>query len=323
MRASSDRISKTWIRKSRFREFFGRAYRPMFLPTPKPRNIQAYLEAIGHWERLTDDAPLDKVSTQILSAFRDALGALPGRKGEHLAPRTVNKTLICLRAMLRAAGPGGANRPTFEALPRVPWVTLCCVRRRLPKLVEMPPLVAIYQAAEHATQPVNPGLPAAAWWQAFIVLALTSGLRRGALLTLAWPDVDLLGRTVRVDADNDKAGCERLKALHPLVVQHLTRIRTGGQKVFPFACASITLDRQWRRLQRIGRVNPPLTIHDLKRGCATLFAPHVTAWELQQILDHSSIQTSLWYVNQATSAREAVGRIELPPQFTPGLGLVG
>jgi len=320
--ASSDRTTKTAIRKATFRSFFDQWFRPEFLFQAKSGTMASYTEAIGHWERWHEEGrgeepALAAIDKRMLEEFRDWLAGRPGRKAAQLSRRTVNKTLTALVTILRYAAEGK------EALDRVPRPRPFTLPRRLPKRVDLAALARVYQTAEYATCPIIHGVAPAAWWRAWIVVALTTGLRRGAMLSLRWDHVDLAGRSVRIEAEDDKEGCERIKGLCPEAIRHLVVIRQARDpRVFARSCSWPALWRQWLRLQRIAGV-PHLTIHDLKRACAQLFAPRVSAHVLQEILDHADVTTAQWYVSQAHEARAAMERVELPAGFTPGFGLVG
>ncbi len=94
---------------------------------------------------------------------------------------TLGKTLRTLKAML--------NRALKEGL--IDENPLAGVR--MPKTPARPK--RIYSVDE--TRAMR-SVAATTWWEAFILLDETSGLRKGELLNLQWPDIDFERRTARV-----------------------------------------------------------------------------------------------------------------------------
>ena len=134
--------------------------------------------------------------------------------------------------------------------------------------------------------------------EAFFVLALTTGLRRGELLALRWEDVDLSSRQLRVRQALQRADgklrivepktstSRRTVVLPRLAVQHLRehRKRQNAQRLalgeawrehgLVFASTIGTpieprnINRRWDELRERAGLDG-LRLHDLRHGCAT------------------------------------------------------
>jgi len=159
--------------------------------------------------------------------------------------------------------------------------------------------------------------------EAFYVLALTTGLRRGELLALRWEDVDLNSRQLRVRRALQRANgklrivepktstSRRAVVLPRLAVRHLRehRKRQNARRLalgeawrehgLVFASTIGTpieprnINRRWDELrQRAGLT--PLRLHDLRHGCATfMLAAGVPSRAIMEVLGHSGISVTM------------------------------
>jgi len=323
------------------REFFDRVYAPGFLVEAAAQTRHGYLESLAHWQRITCDPPLCQIDGQTLAAFKAALRA-PGQFGRRigrpspqrmlfedlespdgphdaatarpLAAATVNKHLRHVGAMLNKAGPAGpGNRDALGLLAAVPWTRPCRIYRRLPKQVTAAAIASVYRATGRpgvvGASPIE-GVPTRDWWRAFLVVAATTGFRRGALLSLRWSWVDLPAGQIRLPAEQDKCGADRRKPLSRLAVRHLLKIRHRGPLVFPWPMTSRSWYRQWHRIcAAAGLGRRELLPHDLKRFCATELSKIASPWVVQRMCDHASLATSSYYVNPSDGLREPVERL--------------
>lgn len=151
---------------------------------------------------------------------------------------------------------------------------------------------------------------AASWQKLYVLvlLALTTGARKGELLGLRWGDVDLeraeayVGRT--------KNGDPRVLPLVPAAVTEMKRITAGaGTLVFesprrrgqPFAFEPQFLDAL--KAARIKGV----TFHTLRHSCASMLARNgATLLEIGDLLGHRQLQMTKRYSHLATSHKAAL-----------------
>jgi integrase len=293
--------------------FFERYFARLFLDDARPRTFAAYDETLKHWKCITGDPELP-FDAAVLAAFKVELHST-------LSAATVNKHLRQVNAILAKVGPAGpGNRDALGMITCTVWTRPLREDRPRPRAIADDVVDAIYAACEFARRPRLSWCSPAAWWRALICLAITSGFRRGALLALRWSDVDVAGRTVRVPASIDKCHAERVKPLHVIAVKHLLRIRGRGELVFAFHGSEIAWYRTWHAIQDRADISSAeqIRFHDLKRFAGTRYAATSSPWVVQQMLDHSSIETSRFYVNAAEQCRAAVDAFPLPECFKQG-----
>ena len=171
--------------------------------------------------------------------------------------------------------------------------------------------------------------------EALIVLTLSTGLRRGEVLSLRWSDVDLDAYTLSVRGQYQNQGgvwtwvmpktdtSERTLALPTYVAASLRahRARQNEQRlvagplwqdhdlVFP---STVGTPRDGDNLsnmfkQRVRRAGlPPITVHGLRHSAATLLLAHgLSLGEIQKILGHSQISLT---ANLYTHAAPEIAR---------------
>jgi integrase len=166
--------------------------------------------------------------------------------------------------------------------------------------------------------------------EAFYVLALHTGMRRGELLGLKWGDVDLEASTVLVKRSLDVDGTlkepknrasRRTLKLSPQAVDVLRayrkrqseeRLKAGAKwhdndLVFPNTQGKpMNAGNLYRRefqplLQRAGLADQGFTIHSLRHTFATtLAAKNVNPGTAQRLLGHSDVRMTLAIYTHAT-----------------------
>ena len=315
------------------RAFWTRRVERGFMAGSAPGTMKSYGISLKKWEALTDDPPVARILKETTDEFRlrllplpqepiagarmDPQGWLfadlqpPPRPSRSRSPATANKHLREIHHVLVEAA-------DLEVLDRVPRIAYYKIRKKRPRAVKPEHLDAIYRACWKAIYPILPCVPPERWWQAFLATACTIGFRKQGLFGLRWADVDLRDGLIRLQAEDDKCDQERCKPLSRLLVQHLVRIRTDRELVFPWPHGQSTFYRQWRAIQFAAGLARPewYKIHDLKRTCGTMHSRQgASPWAVKELLDHSTLRTSEYYIDASDEAREAVERLKLPPAF--------
>ena len=137
-------------------------------------------------------------------------------------------------------------------------------------------------------------------WQAFVRVAVTTGMRRGELLALEWKDVDLLTGTVLVAnkaAHATKSRKNRVTSTDAEGCRLLTAIRVDSPEtslVFGFVPKKFS---QRGVLRRFGKIVEEAkidacTLHDLRRTSLTVLASKLPSFALQQRAGHESPSTT-------------------------------
>ncbi|MFI7110305.1 tyrosine-type recombinase/integrase [Nonomuraea sp. NPDC050227] len=265
---------------------------------------------------------LHKLTSRDVNGLLTTLASRPSPTGRRLSPATAVRIHATLRTALNAAvrarlipvnPANGAELPR----PRRPHPVFWTAGRtaRWHQAGERP-AVAVWteqQLAAFLTSVAQDRLYAA-WW-----LAALRGLRRGELAGLRWTDVDLQGAELtvaqqRVHADGQvmvgppksAASC-RVVALDAETIQVLARHRERHEELratadagwqdsgYVFTTATGTplrpdyLTGRFRRLVAASGL-PPIRLHDLRHGAATLaLAAHTDLKVVQAMLGHASI----------------------------------
>ncbi len=138
------------------------------------------------------------------------------------------------------------------------------------------------------------------WLRDAVLLAASTGLRRGELLNLHWSDVDTEGRWLHVRNREDfrtKSGDERSVPLVPTALEALERLRAErdgeaygpvlrGKKGGPLNGNQFT--RRFKHYVREAKLNDRLREHDLRHTCGAWLAQQgVSLQIIAAILGHS------------------------------------
>lgn len=199
--------------------------------------------------------------------------------------------------------------------------------------------------AQHLIKSINPEDVHA---RARVLLALTLGLRQGELLALQWRDVDLASTEpvlhvraslqrqtgkglVRVEPKTEKSRRSiRLSAPHVEVLRTLSlqqkerRLSAGGQynpDGYVFASSAGTAvdpanDRKlWLRLLSEAGL-PPFRVHSSRHTAATLLLKEEGLPQVQQVLGHSTIRTTVDIYGHLTAADCAAGIDKVTQRLT-------
>jgi len=162
----------------------------------------------------------------------------------------------------------------------------------------------------------------------FIVLALTTGARRGELLNLQWKDVDLEKGAIHLK--NTKNGRPRILAIVGKALELLQKLFTYRDTAKPFVFASktrfgkLTLEKPWRAALKEAQIEN-FHMHDL-RHC---FASHASESgfsniQLKTATGHQSLSQLLRYCHpDAENVRQLSNTVHDRLMHTTNLGTLG
>ncbi len=193
----------------------------------------------------------------------------------------------------------------------------CKVIRGLPRRVDQEDLSRWYIACEQMQSPKWGG-PAAFWWQAWLVVAYFSGLRKSDVFGIRFADLDLTKGTLLFTAR--KTAKPMRLPLHPCVVDHIRRIEPPAREfVFESSIkASTSFNRRWRWICRKGGVGDPFSPHDIRRTAASEIE-RVKPGMASVLLQHSVNDTThVSYLNQLEELAEAIAKMRVPLAFKHG-----
>lgn len=276
-----------------------------------PKAMIAYQAAFKAWARLTGDPPICEIDLETIAAFRTA--AL-----KEFAPATVRGYWTGIRAVLRRVGPAVTGNPRgLGIITLAPWMRPVRVAYRIPKRVNLEDISRFYVACSAIQFPRSGGhgQPPAEWWRLLIVLAFCTGLRKSDLLNMQMDVIDLEAAEVHFTAR--KTDKEMLLPLHPVAVEHLRRLWSDRQNVFP-GMSGRGGDFTWRWHEIAKKAGVDFTLHDLRRtACSEVdrVQPGLGA----ALLQHRPLDvTGNSYLSKLDELREAIHKIRLPIAFKHG-----
>lgn len=252
---------------------------------------------------LTDDqvhAALDHLSSQASRYFAgaDADGrAVYKAKKKQLAPATINRYAASLAAV-------------------VTWT----IKRRIAPKGYVHPCRSVERRPEHnektrylsddERQRLLQACQASSWPRLYllVLMALTTGARKGELLGLRWGDLDLERAEARVLVT--KNGDPRVLPLVPVVVGELRKYIAGpGVLVFPSRRdpdKPFSFEPRYHEALKAAKIRG-FVFHDLRHSCASILAQNgATLLEIADLLGHRQLQVTKRYSHLATGHKAAL-----------------
>lgn len=299
--------------KLTLREAFDKHYDTTELRKSSVDTIEYLLR---RWERFTRNPPVGKIDNATVADFREACI----RHGH--SPATVNGCWTWLRAIFRRLGPVTDGNPwAVEIIDRVPAMKTVKRGRRTPYRIPLEDISRAYVSCRHAQYPRS-GVPPADWWRALIVVAYTTGLRKGDLLNLTRDAFDFENMTITFEAL--KTGKGDTFPLHPAAAEHVVRIiRPDRERIFygMFQTGS-RFYQVWHSIQDHAGITRRFGLHDIRRTAAS----EVDAVERglgKVFLQHAPRDVSeSFYLNAHDELKDAILSMRLPVGFQAGPKMV-
>ncbi|GAB4135583.1 MAG: hypothetical protein Tsb009_01960 [Planctomycetaceae bacterium] len=267
--------------------------------------------ALKYWATVTENPPVGEITDETMAKFR------AGGEDYGIVNRTVNGYWRSIRAILRRLGPAFTGNPTgLGIIDRVPYMKPLKVSRKLPRRVSLDELSKFYIACNIARSPKMADCPPAEFWRALIVLAYFTGLRKGDLFQLRWSDFNLRDKEIHFTAE--KTGKEAIYPLHDVAIEHVQRIRTGCERLFPTTIQrGGDYTKHWREI--LDRADGKrFTLHDIRRTAASE-AERVCKGMGSVLLQHRPLDvTGVSYLNETEELREVVEKMRVPLAFAHG-----
>jgi len=141
-----------------------------------------------------------------------------------------------------------------------------------------------------------------------VLLALSTGARKGELLGMRWADVDLVQRVAHVG--RSKNGDPKVLPLIPAVVEQLEAL-AGAPTAFVFPSERVTMkaysfEPRWTEALRAAQIRG-FRFHDLRHSCASFLAQNgATLLEIGDLLGHRQLSMTKRYSHLASSHRSAL-----------------
>lgn len=213
------------------------------------------------------------------------------RKGKKIKPITTNRDLALLKVMFtKAIDYGYASTNPVKRVKMIPESD--CARERI--LTPAEERTLLEKSAQH--------------FRPFLVVALNTGMRRGEILNLGWPQIDFEKRVVYVI--KTKSGKNRRIPMNDTLYHTLRALKTeanGAEKIYPFKYVQGAFEKAREDADLSG-----LRLHDLRHTFATrLIQSGANPFTVQKILGHSTITMTMRYVHPSEDLmRDAVANLE-------------
>jgi len=205
----------------------------------------------------------------------------------------------------------------MDILTRVPYVRLLRVELAFPRIATVEEIDRLYAACEKARLP-RTCVPAPEYWRAAIVVLWNCGPRASDVFLLRPEEIDFEKRQLRFTARKSK----RLQAipLNETTIAHLRAIWSSRQFMFPLPKSVLEGSNgargEWKRLQQIAGITPPLTFQALRKTCASLYTEHFGRDVASYLLGHAVPGvTATWYSNPTRQIVHAVNNLPQPESF--------
>lgn len=320
------------------------AFEAMKLPEMKhkarsERTIAKWEKAIWYWEQVTDNPPICRVTSDLLTDFPSRL-LDPKRAFDVNTNTTANANLMYIRGILRACE---------EHLPRVPraWPLPQQAATRHRRVVPPEVLAEMHKACDvarydrHRCRSYCRSIPAPVLMRATLALFLSIGCRRTEGLTMdasayrrqpEFPDFPEHPQ-LEVDAESPhgwlvfhtpktrarKDGLPLVLPVSEVLAKHLNeldRLAPRRHRMLPLGDAPTTWANQLKRVQKAAGIENFYTWQDLRKTANRMFRKAGGREVAKFMLGHQPRGVNAtWYDDLAEDAVIAVERVQLPQCF--------
>lgn len=272
-------------------------------------------QRLNWWRGKLGALRLDEVSDDHLHV---AMESLADRAARYYAGKDADDLPI-FRAKRKPLSPATLNRYINAMAAVFTWA----IRRRITPKGWDHPARRIERKAENneKTRFLSPAereallqaCRVAAWPRLYllVLMALTTGARKGELIGLRWSDLDLETRLAHVG--RTKNGDPKSLPLVPAVLDELARFKPekvdSTALVFPSPrrpsqpCA---FEEGWKDAMRAAKIKD-FRFHDLRHTCASMLAQNgATLLEIGDLLGHRQVSMTKRYSHLAASHRTAL-----------------
>ncbi len=143
---------------------------------------------------------------------------------------------------------------------------------------------------------------------ALVLLAMTTGMRRGELLKLRWSDIDFANSLAFLKTT--KNGEPKVCPIPTPAMIELRRLRElGSGLIFPSDLKPdrpMDFDKQWAKALKIAEVYN-FRFHDLRHDfCSQLAMNGATLQDIAQLAGHKDLKTTMRYVHLSISHKQSI-----------------
>lgn len=274
--------------------------------------------SFDHFERLCKPVFVRTLRTSTIDEYVALRMKEKGLRGGEVSPATINRELRYLRAALRKA-------VKWKYLIEMPDIDMLREPEKLPSFITPEHFELIYNNCNAARMPQGLPYPIVDWWQALIVFTYMTGWRISEPLALRRDDLNLEAGTAITRHTDNKGKRDDVVPLHPIVVEHLRKIQSFHDLVFPWPHGRRDIWSEFHRIQKTAGIDLPCLekhehteacryygFHDLRRAFATQNEENLTAEALQRLMRHRHYSTTQRYINMARKLKQSADRLFVP-----------
>ena len=270
------------------------------------------VQRLAWWKAQIGALELQAVSDDHIHA---AIESLSQQRSRYWAGKDADGAAI-FKARKKPLAPATLNRYVASIGAVFTW----SIKRRIAPKVWIHPCRAVERRTERNEQTrflsddererLLQAVRSASWPRLYllVLMALTTGARKGELQGLRWADVDLDRGLAHVG--RSKNGDPKALPLVPAVVQELRRFQAGTSSlVFPSARRPeqpYAFEPMWKDALRAARIKA-FRFHDLRHTCASMLAQNgATLIEIGDLLGHRQLQVTKRYSHLAITHKAAL-----------------
>lgn len=275
---------------------------------------------LANFQKITGVSNVTEVDANTLDDFVHARRQQPGRvPGTTVAASTINKELsVISRALVKAF--------RWKYLYQMPPVEFLPEPERWTTYVSHEEFERLYKHCGAARHPDLPGIHRDAWWKAFLLYQIMTGWRVGQVLAIEMHDWNRDANTIMNRHPNNKVRRDERISVHAVVYSHLQPLDVPRhfanrcrKKLFPWNMDRRCLYRDFECIQQAAQIEPRdkpegrwYSFHDLRRGFATMNADRMDPFELQQLMQHRDLKTTMKYVQMAQRIKMTADKVKVP-----------
>lgn len=264
------------------------------------------VQRLGWWNTQVGTVTLQDLSDDHAHA---AIEKLAGQSSRYYAGDDADGRPI-YRAKKKPLAPATLNRYTASLAAVITWA----IKKRIAPRGYVHPLRTIERRPENneklrflsdtESEALLQACKAAAWpkLHVLVLMALTTGARKGELLGLKWSDLDLSERVAYVG--RTKNGQPRVLPLLPAVAEELEGFKAGATSlVFPSRRnpkTAFAFEPMFHAALKTAHIKA-VTFHTLRHSCASRLAKsNATLLEIADVLGHRQLAMTKRYAHLTT-----------------------
>lgn len=220
-----------------------------------------------------------------LNRLNTKIGEGKKNQGEELKVTSVNRELQLMRAMLNfAKRQGWLTRNPFEMGESLISAADETRRNRILTRAEEKNLLEACVKERAHLRPL-------------LIVAVDTGMRRGELLKLCWPDVNFDAKLITVQAMNSKTARERVIGMTGRVYDELRKLREAAPpNSVGFVFGITDFKRAWESALAKAKIED-FHWHDLRHTAGTRMAKTMAPAEVMRVLGHTTMAAINIYIN--------------------------